>query len=301
VPSSPVCTCLSCPTHPDGPDRAITTPTPTPVVCGFYPSSTMTDSQWALLEPLLPPPGNTRGRGGRPEKHSRRRVLDAIFYLVVGGIAWAGLPHEFPPYQTVYGLFRRWARAGAWQQIHDALRDQTRVHQGRHPLPTAAVIDSQSVRGADTVATRSRGYDAGKKINGRKRHLAVDTNGLLLAVVVTVAGLQDRDAAHRLLALLRDRFSTIALVWVDGGYAGRFVVWAQKVLACTIQVVKRTDDLAGFHVLPRRWVVERTFGWISKKRRLVRDYETLPAHHEAMIYLAMIMTMSRRLASTHDG
>ena len=238
--------------------------------------------------------------GGRPEKHPRRLVLDAIFYLVRGGIAWAALPRDFPPHQTVYGLFGRWARHGMWQQIHDALRDLVRVHEGRDPLPTAAIIDSQSVRGADTVPGTTRGYDAGKKVNGRKRHIAVDTGGLLLAVVVTIAGIQDRDAAHRLLTELRGRFSTVRLVWADGGYAGRLVIWARKVLALTIEVVKRTDDAKGFAVLPRRWVVERTFAWISKFRRCVRDYETLPAHHEAMVHISMIMTMSRRLARTGD-
>jgi transposase len=285
---SPVCSCLSCPTHADAATR--------PSACGFYPSSSMTDAQWKLLEPLLPAPGNTAGRGGRPEKHPRRRVLDAIFYLVRGGIAWAALPAEFPPVKTVYGIFRRWSAAGVWPRMHDALRDRARVRAGRHPNPTAAVIDSASVRGADTVPACSRGYDAGKRVNGRKRHIAVDTGGLLLAVVVTIAGIQDRDGAVRLLAALRAKFSTIALIWADGGYAGRLVTWAQTVLAVAVTIVKRTDDLTGFRVIPRRWVVERTLAWISKHRRCVRDYETLPAHSEAMVYIAMIMTQSRRLA-----
>ncbi|MBM0237505.1 transposase [Micromonospora sp. ATA32] len=142
----------------------------------------------------------------------------------------------------------------------------------------------------------SRGYDAGKKINGTKRHLAVDTGGLLLAVIVTMAGLQDRDAAHRLLAGLRERFTTITLVWADAGYAGRLLVWARNVLHLTVQIVKRTEP--GFVVLPRRWVVERTFAWISKHRRLVRDYETKPGHHEAMIYIVMIMTRRSRPCPT---
>ncbi|MCY7342003.1 MAG: IS5 family transposase [Pseudonocardia sp.] len=268
--------------------------------CPVYPTSSITDAQWAVLEPLLPAPGNAGGRGGRPESHPRRRVLDAIFYLVRGGIAWAALPHDFPPHQTVYGIFGRWARSGAWQAIHDGLRDLVRVHEGRDPLPTAAIIDSQSVRGADTVPAATRGYDAGKKINGRKRDIAVDTGGLLLAVVVTIAGIQDRDAAHRLLTALRGRFSTISLVWADGGYAGRLVIWARKVLNLTVEVVKRTDDVKGFKVLPRRWVVERTVAWISKFRRCVRDYETLPAHRESMVHISMIMTMSRRLACTGE-
>ena len=287
---SPVCSCASCPTHLVAAAR--------PTGCGFYPSSSMTDAQWALIEPLLPPPGNTRGRGGRPEKHPRRIVLDAIFYLVRGGIAWAALPAGFPPAKTVYGLFWRWTATGVWQRIHDALRDRARLHAGRHPAPTAAIIDSQSVRGADTVPQRSRGYDPGKRVNGRKRHIAVDTHGLLLAVIVTIAGIQDRDAGHRLLTALRARCSTIALVWADAGYAGRLVVWAHDLLSMSVQIVKRTNDLSGFRVLPRRWVVERTLAWISKYRRCVRDYETQPAHHEAMVHIAMIMTMSRRLART---
>jgi len=286
--SSLIALCPSCPTpNDDGGHR-----------CRVYPSSSVTDTQWAILEPLLPPPGNLTGRGGRPEKHCRRLVLDAIFYVVRGGIAWRQLPSEFPPAMTVYAIFARWVRSGAWQRLHDALRDRARVHDGRRPLPTAAIIDSQSVQGADTVPRSSRGYDAGKKTNGRKRHIAVDTNGLLLAVVVTMAGIQDRDGAVRLLAALRARFSTVELVWADGGYAGRLIGWAKNVLALAVEVVKRTDDGKGFKVLPRRWVVERTFAWICKYRRCVRDYETRPDHHEAMVYIAMIATMSRRLAST---
>ena len=285
------CACVLCPAH----QRASTT-----APCSVYPSSSITDAQWAVLEPVLPPPGNTLGRGGRPEKHPRRLVLDAIFYLVRGGIAWAQLPREFPPHQTVYGAYRRWVRDGSWGRIHDALRDLVRLYEGRDPGPTAAIIDSASVRGADTVPRPSRGYDAGKKVNGRKRHIAVDSGGLLLAVIVTMAGIQDRDAGHRLLAVLRARFSTISLIWADGGYAGRLVTWAHTVLSLTVQIVKRTDDLAGFQVLPRRWVVERTYAWISKHRRCVRDYETLPEHHETMVHIAMIMTMSRRLARTGD-
>jgi transposase len=145
----------------------------------------MTDAQWAVLQPLLPPAGNTTGKGGRPEKHPRRIILDAIFYLARGGIAWRQMPADFPPAMTVYDLFHRWAKAGVWQRVHDALRDQVRVRSGRRPLPTAAIIDSPTVRGADTVAWASSGYDAGKKTKGRKRHIAVDTLGLLLAVVVS--------------------------------------------------------------------------------------------------------------------
>ncbi|MEU7632113.1 IS5 family transposase [Nocardia sp. NPDC049220] len=283
---------MSCPTHRESPDR--------PSERSSYPSSSITDAQWAVLEPLLPPPGNTTGNGGRPEKHPRRLVLDAIFYVVRGGIAWRQMPHDFPPATTVYDIFRRWTKNVVWHKIHDTLRDLVRVRAGRDPLPTAAIVDSQTVRGADTVPSDSAGYDAGKKTKGRKRHIATDTLGLLLAVVVTGAHIQDRDGAHRLLVALRARFSTVSHLWVDGGYAGRLVLWAHKVLSLTLEVVKRTDKTSGFLVLPRRWVVERTFGWITKHRRCVRDYETLPEHHEAMVYIAMIMTMSRRLARAGD-
>jgi transposase len=286
------CVCLSCPAH----DRSVDVP----AGCSFYPSSSITDAQWAVLEPLLPPPANTTGRGGRPEKHPRRLILDAIFYVARGGIAWRQMPGDFPPAMTIYDIFRRWTKVGVWQRVHDALRDLVRVRVGRHPLPSAAIVDSQTVRGADTVPAASAGYDAGKKTKGRKRHIATDTLGLLLVVVVTAGHIQDRDGAHRLLAALRARFSTVSHIWVDGGYAGRLVTWAHQILSFTLEVVKRTDNLAGFLVLPRRWVVERTFGWITKHRRCVRDYETLPEHHEAMIYIAMIMTMSRRLARTAD-
>ena len=263
------CQCLSCPAHGESLGAL--------PACPFYPSSSVTDAQWAVLEPLLPPPGNTAGRGGRPEKYPRRIILDAIFSVVGGGIAWRQLPGDFPPAMTVYDLFRRWAKAGVWQRVHDALRELVRVHAGRDPLPTASIIDSQTVRGADTVPWASAGYDAGKKTKGRKRHIAVDTLGLLLAVVVTSAHIQDRDGAHRLLVALRARFSTVSHIWADGGYAGRLLTWARTVLSLAVEIVKRTDDLTGFTVLPRRWVIERTFGWINKYRRCVRDYETLPS------------------------
>jgi transposase len=255
----------------------------------------MTDAQWALLEPLLPPAGNTGGKGGRPEKWDRRLVLDAIFYLVRGGISWRQLPADFPPHQSVYARFRAWSKAGAWCQVYAVLRERARTRDGRRPWPTAAVIDSQTVRAADTVANASSGYDAGKKTKGRKRHLAVDTGGLLLAVVVTTASLQDRDGAFRITARLREAFSTIELVWADGGYAGRFVTEARKIWNLVIAVVTRPAQSKGFVLPRRRWVVERTFGWLVKHRRLVRDYETLPEVHEAMIWTASIWQLSRRL------
>ena len=278
---SPVCTCLSCPTHPRG-------------GCELYPSS-MSDAQWAAIEPVLPPPASQTGRG-RPEAHARRLILDAVFYLVAEGVRWRALPKDFPPWQTVYGFFTRWRDDDTWQQVHDILRDQVRLLEGRDPLPTAAVIDSQSVKAAETVGAGRRGFDGGKKINGVKRHVAVDTIGLLLVVMVTAASVQDRDGACRLLSVLQERFSTIRMVWADGGYGGRLVIWAANVIRLTITIVKRTDDVKGFVVLPRRWVVERTLGWLTRNRRLVRDYERRTDTHEAMTTIAMIALMSRRLA-----
>jgi transposase len=180
--------------------------------------------------------------------------------------------------------------------MHDDLRERIRLTAGRRAGPTAAVIDSQSVKGSEMVARTGRGYDAGKKINGRKRHIAVDTGGLLLAVVVTAASTQDRDGAKPLLWNLRRAFPSIVVAWADGGYAGKLVTWARRSLSLTLEIVKRPDDLHTFKVLPRRWVVERTLSWITRHRRTVRDYERLPAHHETYVYWAMIIVMTRRLA-----
>lgn len=262
-------------------------------------SSDMTDAQWAVIEPVLPAPAWQGGRGGRPGEHCRRDVVDAIRYLVKEGITWRAMPVDFPPWQSVYYYVAGWAQTGATAQMHDELREQVRIAAGRDPHPTAAIIDSQSVRAAETVACTDRGYDAGKKINGRKRHIAVDTLGLLLAVVITAASVQDRDGGRNLLWRLRVLHRRVSLVWADGGYAGKLVTWAHHTLRLTLQIVKRTDNLAGFYVLPRRWVVERTLSWITRSRRTVRDYERLPQHHETVIHWSMITIMGRRLARRH--
>ena len=179
--------------------------------------------------------------------------------------------------------------------MHGDLRARCRIAARRRPEPTAAVIDSQSVKAAETVGRASRGYDAGKKINGRKRHIAAGTIGLLLTVLITAAGVQDRDGARPLLWNLRKAFRSIRLTWADSGYAGKLITWAKTRLKLKLQVVKRTERHK-FIVLPRRWVVERTFAWITRSRRTVRDYERLPAHHETMVYWAMTIIMTRRLA-----
>jgi transposase len=259
-----------------------------------YPSD-MSDAEWRVIEPTLPAPGWKAGKGGRPAGHCRRNVVDAIRYLVKEGIQWRAMPADFPPWQTVYDILSCWQHNGATGKMHDELRRQCRIAAGRRPGPTAAVIGSQSVKAAETVARGSRGYDAGKKVSGRKRHIAVDTIGLLLTVLVTAAGVQDRDGARPLLWNLRKAFPGIKLAWADGGYAGQLVSWAKSKLRLTVEIVKRPDDLHAFQVLPRRWMVERTLAWITRSRRTVRDYERLPAHHETMVHWSMIIIMSRRL------
>jgi len=249
-----------------------------------------------LLEPLLPPPST----GGRREKHPRREVLNAIFYLLRTGCAWRQLPLNFPPWQTVYWYFQRWNADGAVDRLHDTLRDQLRDGADRDPMAAAAIVDAQSVKGADTVGAASRGYDAGKKVNGRKRHIVVDTTGLLLLVMVTAASVQDRDGGARALERLRFVMPSVATVWADGGYAGRLVGYALKVLRVVVTIVRKQQGQVGFAVLPRRWVVERTLSWISRCRRLDHDYERLPEHSEAMIEWAMIGLMVRRLAPSQE-
>jgi transposase len=249
-----------------------------------------------VIDPLLPDPAWLAGKGGRREVHCRREIVDAIFYVVDNGIKWRALPVDFPPWSTVYNYFAAWEAAGVTQDVLDGLRDRVRLTEGRAAAPSAAIIDSASVKAAETVGVASRGYDAGKKINGRKRHIAVDTLGLLLCVIVTSASVQDRDGAKPLLTLLAASFRRIRLVWADGGYAGKLLAWASEQLHLSVQIVKRSDDATGFVVLPRRWVVERTLAWIARHRRCVRDYERLPAHHEAMVRWTMIRITSQRLA-----
>jgi transposase len=259
-----------------------------------YPSD-MTDAEWAVIEPLLPVPGWMAGNGGCPGSYCRRDIVDGIRYLVHNGCVWRALPADLPHWRTVWGHVHAWHESGATTRMHDQLRDQVRVLTGRRRQPTAAIIDSQSVKAADTVGKHSRGYDAGKKTQGRKRHLAVDVMGLILTVVITAASVQDRDGARPLLWKLAAAHRTVTLIRADGGYAGKLVTWAAR-LRCTLQIVKRPDNLHTFKVLPRRWAVEPTFGWIMKHRRCVRDYERLPDHHETYLYWSMIQVMAARLA-----
>jgi len=256
--------------------------------------SDLTDEQWQLIEPLLPPPAAV----GRREKHPRREIVNAILYVVRTGCAWRLLPREFPPWQTVFWYFKRWRADGSLDRVHDALRDRLRDAADRDPLASAGILDAQSVKGADTVGAATRGYDAGKNVNGRKRHIVVDTLGLLLVVMVTAASVQDRDGGARILERLRFRMPGVAVVWADGGYAGRLVAYARLVLKLTIIIVRKKEGQRTFEALPRRWVVERTLSWIVRCRRLAHDYERLPEHSEAMVKWAMIGLMTRRLAPT---
>jgi transposase len=256
-----------------------------------YPSD-LTDAQWAVIEPLLPPAST----GGRPEKHPRRAIVDAILYVVRTGCSWRQLPVDFPPWPTVYWYFVRWEQVQVSAQILAVLRAKVRDLAGRQVQPSAAVIDSQSVKGAETVGQDTRGYDAGKKINGRKRFIVTDTLGLLIVVVVLTASVQDRDGAKRALLGAYYAAPRCRLVFADAGFAGRLVDWAARILRTTVAVVRKPAGQRGFAVIPRRWVIERTFAWLTTHRRLARDYERHPAHSEAMIRWAAINTMTRRIA-----
>jgi putative transposase len=254
-----------------------------------YPSD-LTAAQWALLQPLLPPPPG----GGRPATTDVREVVNAILYVDKNGCAWRALPHDFPPEGTVRDSFHRWRRAGLWERILDTLRQRVRCREGRPDGPTAAIIDSQSVKGTRTSGLR--GYDAGKKVKGTKRHLLVDTAGLLLLIVVHAANVQDRDGAKLVLARAREKCPGVRLVWADGGYAGKLVAWLQQFCGWVLEIVKRSEGAKGWELLPRRWVVERTISWLNGYRRLSKDYEYRPETSEAMIQIAMIHLMLRRLA-----
>jgi putative transposase len=253
--------------------------------------SCLTEAQWAYLKPMLPKPA----KRGRP-RTDLRRILDAILYVVKGGIPWRYLPTDFPPWKTVYHVFRKWTLNHLWAALNDALRTLVRKAQGKRSQPTAAVLDSQSVKSAGHGGPV--GYDAAKRIKGRKRHVLVDTLGLLLGVAVTSASSTERAGAQVVLGRVLTWFTWLRLLWVDGGYTGAtFANWVKELRPkLAVEVVRRSDPTAGFKVLPRRWVVERTFGWLMHHRRLARDYETSETSAEAWIFIAMIRIQLRRLA-----
>jgi transposase len=259
-----------------------------------YPSD-LSLEQYELLSDLLP----AAKPGGRPREVDLWEVLNAIFYVLVEGVRWRSLPGDFPPWQTVYTYFRNWRKDETCLRIHERLSLWTRIEQGRHPSPSEAVVDSQSVKSAAGVH-KSVGFDGAKQIKGRKRFATVDTLGLVLQVFVTAASTPEREGAKQVLKRVKHKgkaVSRLHTIWVDGGFDGvPFMHWVMTVCRWLVQVVLRPEQTKGFVLLKKRWVVERTFGWLMHCRRLVRDYERLPETSETFIYLAMIRIMVRRLA-----
>ena len=222
-----------------------------------------------------------------------REVVNAILYVLVGGIQWRMLPLDFPRWPSVYYYFRLWCRQGVWKRLHDTLRALLRQHLGRHKHATAAILDSQSVKA--THVPGARGYDVGKNVCGRKRHVLVDTLGLVLAVLITTADVSDAQGARWLLASLEGFCKKLRLIWVDGGYRGELVTWVAQCFVFKLVPILRSDKATGFQLLPRRWVVERTFAWLGMHRRLAREYEEYPLSSENFVYIAMIRLMARKL------
>jgi putative transposase len=256
-----------------------------------YPTD-LTDAEWDLIKPLIPPPKP----GGRHRELEMRAVVNAIFDVVDGGIKWRMLPHEYPKWPSVSWYFSPWRDSGDGQRLHDTLRARVRQQAGRHKHPTAGCVDSQSVK--TTEWGGERGYDTGKNVQGRKRHLWVDTLGLLMAVVVTAASVSDPAGARLLFAQLGGACKKLRWLWVDGGYRGQLGEWVRQHRRFILRVTLRPEGAKDFVLLPRRWVVERTLAWLNQSRRLSKDYERLPQSSEAMIYLSMTRLMLRRLTAT---
>jgi putative transposase len=257
-----------------------------------YPTD-LNDTEWAQITPLLPEKKLT----GRPREHSWREILNGIFYMVKNGCSWRALPHDLPAWQTIYYYFQLFRKDQRWEKLNTIIRERVRVKAGREPQASAMMIDSQTAKSAE--GGEKIGFDGGKKVNGRKRNLVVDTMGLVVLAKVTSANVQDVHAGKQTLSELKEKTDLIGRlkkIFADGGYRGELVTWVKENLNAEMEIVLKLGDQKGFQVLPKRWVIERTNAWISRNRRLARDYERLAESSEAFIYIAMIRLGLRRLA-----
>lgn len=254
-------------------------------------STDLTDAQWEIIKPLLPPQCDA----GRPREVDFREIINAVNYRTRTGCAWELLPHDLPPKSTVYEYYRKWQFDGTWQSIHDALRGRVRQQEGRKSDATVAMLDSQSVK--TTENCEESGYDAGKKIKGRKRHLFVDTLGLIIALVVTVASVQDRDGAKLVSVAAADQ-TNLEVVYADAAYRGKLVGWTDACCGWKLKIVNRPAGSKGFVLLPKRWVVERTYGWLNRYRLLSKEFETTLESSTADIHIAMSHLMLRRITKS---